>query len=229
MRGIKALPSSTGSYLVQKIPFVRWLPNYTLKWLVDDMIAGVSVALVLIPQALASAAFAGIPLQSGLFASWLPSAIYFFMGTSKGNTHPIHTRLFSAKSCRYLDGAYDVFKSSYQCSCVVHYRARSSHTTSSCRVRSLVLDRCNVSILWASKPRVAFKFCVGSHVSWIPNVSWIDRHSRTDPFDSGGVRCGPEFHSTGTTNPSKYQNYAATLFSCWCSINSDHYLTEAYG
>ncbi|KAF7950704.1 uncharacterized protein EAE97_002256 [Botrytis byssoidea] len=83
VRGMKALPSSTGRYLVRKIPFVHWFPNYAPRWLVDDMIAGVTVALVLIPQALASAALAGIPLQQGLFASWLPSVIYFFMGTSK--------------------------------------------------------------------------------------------------------------------------------------------------
>ncbi|KAK6595158.1 sulfate permease [Botrytis cinerea] len=83
VRGIKGLPSSTGKYLVRKIPFVHWFPNYAPRWLVDDMIAGVTVALVLIPQALASAALAGIPLQQGLFASWLPSVIYFFMGTSK--------------------------------------------------------------------------------------------------------------------------------------------------
>lgn len=86
VRGMKALPSSTGRYLVRKTPFIHWFPNYAPRWLVDDMIAGVTVALVLIPQALASAALAGIPLQQGLFASWLPSVIYFFMGTSKGIT-----------------------------------------------------------------------------------------------------------------------------------------------
>ncbi|KAI9644963.1 hypothetical protein NHQ30_006998 [Ciborinia camelliae] len=83
VRGIKALPSSTGRYLLWKIPFVRWLPNYAPTWLADDITAGLTVALVLVPQAIASAALAGVPLQQGLFASWLPSAIYFFMGTSK--------------------------------------------------------------------------------------------------------------------------------------------------
>ncbi|KAJ8058343.1 hypothetical protein OCU04_012535 [Sclerotinia nivalis] len=83
VRGIKALPLSTGKYLIRKIPFVQWFPNYAPRWLLDDVIAGVTVALVLVPQALASAALAGVPLQQGLFASWLPSAIYFFMGTSK--------------------------------------------------------------------------------------------------------------------------------------------------
>lgn len=87
VRGVKGLPSATGRYLVQKVPVVHWLPNYSPRWLADDIIAGVTVALVLIPQALATAALAGVPLQDGLFASWLPSAIYFFMGTSKGTTY----------------------------------------------------------------------------------------------------------------------------------------------
>lgn len=38
-----------------------------------------------VPQALAYAKIAGIPLQDGLLASWLPSVLYFLMGTSKGN------------------------------------------------------------------------------------------------------------------------------------------------
>ncbi|QSZ28878.1 hypothetical protein DSL72_003383 [Monilinia vaccinii-corymbosi] len=83
VRGLKALPSSTGRYLLRKVPVVRWIPNYSPKWLVDDIVAGVTVALILVPQALASATIAGVPLEQGLFASWLPSAIYFFMGTSK--------------------------------------------------------------------------------------------------------------------------------------------------
>ncbi|KAB8291160.1 hypothetical protein EYC80_009848 [Monilinia laxa] len=83
VRGAKALPSATGRYFIQKVPVVRWIPKYSPKWLLDDVIAGITVALVIVPQALASATIAGVPLEQGLFASWLPSAIYFFMGTSK--------------------------------------------------------------------------------------------------------------------------------------------------
>lgn len=84
VRGVKAFPRATGTWLICKVPVVQWLPNYALRWLADDVIAGITMALVLVPQALAFAALAGIPLQDGLFASWLPSAIYFLMGTSKG-------------------------------------------------------------------------------------------------------------------------------------------------
>jgi len=84
VRGAKALPSTTGRYMIQKVPVVQWLPRYSPTWLINDFIAGITVGLLLIPQALAYAALAGIPLQVGLLASWLPSAIYFFQGTSKG-------------------------------------------------------------------------------------------------------------------------------------------------
>jgi len=84
VRRTKALPSATGRYMIQKAPVVQWLPKYSPRWLINDFIAGITVGLVLIPQALAYAALAGIPLQVGILASWLPSTIYFFQGTSKG-------------------------------------------------------------------------------------------------------------------------------------------------
>ncbi|KAG9230138.1 SulP family sulfate permease [Amylocarpus encephaloides] len=83
VNGAKRFPSSAGSYLLDKVPVVQWLPNYSPKWFFNDVVAGVTVALLLIPQALAYASLAKIPLQDGLLASWLPSVIYFFMGTSK--------------------------------------------------------------------------------------------------------------------------------------------------
>lgn len=71
-------------YATEKVPVLQWLPNYLPKWLINDAIAEISVGVLLIPQALAFAALAGIPLQDGLLASWLPPLIYYFMGTSKG-------------------------------------------------------------------------------------------------------------------------------------------------
>jgi sodium-independent sulfate anion transporter 11 len=81
---VKALPSATGRYMIQKVPVVQWLPKYSPKWVFSDFIAGVTVGVLMIPQALAYAALAGLPLQVGLLASWIPSALYFFQGTSKG-------------------------------------------------------------------------------------------------------------------------------------------------
>lgn len=83
-KGARALPAGTGRYLLRKIPAASWLPNYSIIWLIDDLIAGLSVGALLVPQALVFSAFSGIPFQNGLLASWLPGIIYAFMGTSKG-------------------------------------------------------------------------------------------------------------------------------------------------
>jgi sodium-independent sulfate anion transporter 11 len=54
------------------------------KWLVGDAIAGISVGLLLVPQAVTYSALAGVPIQTALLSSWLPGMIYTVTGTSKG-------------------------------------------------------------------------------------------------------------------------------------------------
>lgn len=83
-RGASALPSASSRYLLEKVPIVSWISNYSPKWLINDVIAGVTVGVLLVPQALAYAKIATIPLQGGLLASWIPGLLYMFMGTSKG-------------------------------------------------------------------------------------------------------------------------------------------------
>ena len=50
------------------LPFLGWLPDYTWYALKMDFIAGISVGLTVIPQALAYAEVAGLPPQ----VRWLP-------------------------------------------------------------------------------------------------------------------------------------------------------------
>lgn len=45
------------------LPFLAWLPHYSLEWFKMDVIAGLSVGLTVIPQALAYAEVAGLPPQ----------------------------------------------------------------------------------------------------------------------------------------------------------------------
>lgn len=45
------------------LPILAWLPHYSVHWLKMDFIAGLSVALTVIPQALAYAEVAGLPPQ----------------------------------------------------------------------------------------------------------------------------------------------------------------------
>lgn len=83
--GARALPSAIGDYMIDKVPIIEWLPRYDYRWILNDVIAGLTVGLMLIPQALSYAKLATIPVQYGLMSSWLPSIIYAFMGTSKGS------------------------------------------------------------------------------------------------------------------------------------------------
>lgn len=84
--GARKLPSASASYLLDKVPIVGWLPRYNYRWLVNDVIAGLTLGIMLIPQGLAYAKIATIPVQYGLMASWLPGIMYTFMGTSKGDS-----------------------------------------------------------------------------------------------------------------------------------------------
>lgn len=63
-------------------PAVGWLPRYSRNQFSGDVIAGIIVAVLLIPQGMAYATLAGLPPQMGLYASIVPLVIYGFMGTS---------------------------------------------------------------------------------------------------------------------------------------------------
>ncbi|RBR09361.1 uncharacterized protein FIESC28_09969 [Fusarium coffeatum] len=83
VKGAKALPSGTVQYISDKVPIVGWLPKYNPRWLVNDLIAGLTLGLMLIPQGLSYAKIANIPVEYGLMSSWLPAVIYAFMGSTK--------------------------------------------------------------------------------------------------------------------------------------------------
>ena len=63
------------------LPFLRWLP-YAGTTLRADFIAGLTVALVLVPQSMAYAQLAGMPPYYGLYASFLPIAVAALWGSS---------------------------------------------------------------------------------------------------------------------------------------------------
>ena len=63
------------------LPFLRWFPmtGDTIK---ADFMAGITVALVLIPQSMAYAQLAGMPAYYGLYAAFLPVAVAALWGSS---------------------------------------------------------------------------------------------------------------------------------------------------
>lgn len=64
-------------------PFISWFANYNLSKFKIDFIAGLTVALVLIPQSMAYAQLAGLPAYYGLYASFLPPMIAALFGSSR--------------------------------------------------------------------------------------------------------------------------------------------------
>jgi SulP family sulfate permease len=63
------------------LPFLRWFPlkGDALK---ADFMAGITVALVLIPQSMAYAQLAGLPAYYGLYAAFLPVIVAAMWGSS---------------------------------------------------------------------------------------------------------------------------------------------------
>jgi len=65
------------------IPSIRWIPRYRLADLPSDLIAGLTIAFVLIPQGLSYASLAGLPPVYGLYTAFFPVLIFAFLTTSK--------------------------------------------------------------------------------------------------------------------------------------------------
>ncbi|XP_051550069.1 sodium-independent sulfate anion transporter [Myxocyprinus asiaticus] len=84
-------------------PILTWLPMYSLTWLKMDLIAGLTVGLTVVPQALAYAEVAGLPVQYGLYSAFMGGFIYCVFGTSKDITLG-PTAIMSLLCSTYMDG-----------------------------------------------------------------------------------------------------------------------------
>ncbi len=69
--------------LTRIFPFLGWFKGYDMAALRADGIAGLTVALVLIPQSMAYAQLAGMPAYYGLYASFLPPLVAALFGSSR--------------------------------------------------------------------------------------------------------------------------------------------------
>jgi SulP family sulfate permease len=69
--------------LAKVFPFIKWFQGYGMGSLKTDAIAGLTVALVLIPQSMAYAQLAGLPAYYGLYASFLPPMLAALFGSSR--------------------------------------------------------------------------------------------------------------------------------------------------
>lgn len=69
--------------LERYIPFFQWIKNYRQADLKSDLSAGITVAVMLVPQAMAYAMLAGLPPIMGLYASTIPLFLYALFGSSR--------------------------------------------------------------------------------------------------------------------------------------------------
>lgn len=64
-------------------PFLEWFKDYEIGKFKVDFLAGLTVALVLIPQSMAYAQLAGLPAYYGLYAAFLPPMVAALFGSSR--------------------------------------------------------------------------------------------------------------------------------------------------
>lgn len=83
-RGVTCSGPRVRSTLTGFFPVVRWLPKYKLREYVwGDVMSGLIVGIILVPQAIAYCLLAGVEPIYGLYTSFYANIIYFLMGTSR--------------------------------------------------------------------------------------------------------------------------------------------------
>lgn len=85
---LQLVPTRQGvrSYVRSLFPFVDWILHYNLTWLAGDLIAGITVGFVVVPQGMAYAGLAQLPPEFGLYTSFVGFLLYWAFATSKDIT-----------------------------------------------------------------------------------------------------------------------------------------------
>ncbi len=101
----------TAHPLARYLPFLTWLPRVNRATLRDDFIAGLTGAIVVLPQGVAFATIAGMPPEYGLYAGMVPAIVAALFGSSwhlvSGPTTAASVVLFSALSALAEPGSID--------------------------------------------------------------------------------------------------------------------------
>jgi sodium-independent sulfate anion transporter 11 len=64
------------NYLTSLFPIFSWITRYNLTWLTGDLIAGITVGIVAVPQSMSYAVIATLPAEYGLYSSFVGVLIY---------------------------------------------------------------------------------------------------------------------------------------------------------
>ncbi|XP_071982934.1 solute carrier family 26 member 6-like [Engystomops pustulosus] len=83
-RKVRCSRSAAKALLFRFFPILHWLPRYPFKeWVLGDIVSGISVGILQLPQGLAYALLAGVPPVFGLYSSFFPVFVYSIFGTSR--------------------------------------------------------------------------------------------------------------------------------------------------
>ncbi|KAI1800585.1 sulfate permease [Daldinia bambusicola] len=86
IRSVTPTPRGIFQYLYRLFPFLHWITRYNMTWFIGDLIAGITVGAVVVPQGMAYALLAELEPQYGLYSSFMGVLIYWFFATSKDIT-----------------------------------------------------------------------------------------------------------------------------------------------
>ncbi|XP_077388760.1 sulfate transporter isoform X3 [Festucalex cinctus] len=77
-------PQKTKSKVLDLVPILKWLPRYQLRdWLLGDVMSGLIVGILLVPQSIAYSLLAGQDPIYALYTAFFSSIIYTLLGTSR--------------------------------------------------------------------------------------------------------------------------------------------------
>lgn len=71
------------AYAKSLFPFLSWIGHYNIQWFAGDVVAGITIGAVVVPQGMAYALLAKLEPQFGLYSSFMGVIIYWIFGTSK--------------------------------------------------------------------------------------------------------------------------------------------------
>ncbi|CAN8099806.1 unnamed protein product [Discula destructiva] len=74
------------NYVYSLFPFLHWIGRYNFIWLAGDLVAGITIGAVVVPQGMGYAKLAELPVEFGLYSSFMGVVIYWFFATSKDIT-----------------------------------------------------------------------------------------------------------------------------------------------
>ncbi len=101
MKAHEEVPGINVSFSI-KFPFIMWFKDYNKEAFIRDLIAGVTVAAVYVPQSMAYAMLAGMPPIHGLYVAFIATIVAALFGSSRFlNTGPVAMTCLLSASVLY--------------------------------------------------------------------------------------------------------------------------------